>query len=60
MAAGRGLEYTGGDRGWVALMRATCQLKLGQKEAAAATLKTAVDEPDFKMERQTLAKQLGL
>ncbi len=48
------------NRGWVALMRATCQLKLGQKEAAIATLKTAVDEPDFKMERQTLGKQLGL
>lgn len=48
------------NRGWVALMRATCQLKLGQKDAAVATLKAAVDEPDFKMERQTLAKQLGL
>lgn len=48
------------NRGWVALMRATCQLKLGQKAAAAVTLKAAVDEPDFKMERQTLAKQLGL
>ncbi len=47
------------NRGWVALMRATCQLRLGQKDAAAATLKAAVDEPDFKMERQTLAKQLG-
>ena len=41
-------------------MRATCQLRLGQKDAARATLKTAADEPDFKMERQTLAKQLGV
>jgi hypothetical protein len=49
-----------GNRGWTALMRATCQLRLGQKDAAKATLKTAVDEPDFKMERQTLGKPLGL
>ena len=49
-----------GNRGWVALMRATCQLKLGQKDAAKATLKAVVDEPDFKMERQTLGKPLGL
>jgi hypothetical protein len=48
------------NQGWVALMRATCQLRLGQKDAAKATLKTAVDESDFKMERQTLGKQLGL
>ena len=49
-----------GNRGWVALMRATCQLKLGQKDAAKVTLKTAANEPDFKMERQTLGKPLGL
>ena len=49
-----------GNRGWTALMRATCQLKLGQRDAAKSTLKTAVDEPDFKMERQTLGKQLGM
>ena len=49
-----------GTRGWVALMRATCQLKLGQRDAAKATLKTAVDEPDFRMERQTLGRPLGL
>jgi hypothetical protein len=49
-----------GNRGWTALMRATCQLKLGQRDAAKTTLKTAVDEPDFKMERQTLGKQLGM
>jgi len=47
-------------RGWVALMRATCQLKLGQKEAAKATLKEALDEAGFKMERESLAKQLGM
>ena len=49
-----------GNRGWSALMRATCQLKLGLKDAAKATLKAALDEPDFKMERQTLGKQLGM
>ncbi len=45
-------------RGWVALMRATCLSKLGQREAAAATLKQAVDEPGFRMERESLARQL--
>jgi len=49
-----------GNRGWAALMRATCQLKLGQTDAAKATLKAALDEPDFRMERQTLGKQLGM
>jgi tetratricopeptide (TPR) repeat protein len=48
------------NRGWVALMRATCQLKLGHKESAKATLKAAEDVPGFKMERQTLGKQLGM
>jgi len=47
-------------RGWVALMRATCQQKLGQREAAKATLKQAVDEPGFRMERESLARQLGI
>jgi hypothetical protein len=47
-------------RGWVALMRATCQLKLGQREAAKATLKQAVDEPGFRMERESLARQTGM
>jgi len=54
------LDPQKGNRGWIALMRATCQLKLGQNDAAKATLKAAVDEPDFKMERQTLGKQLGM
>jgi hypothetical protein len=49
-----------GNRGWIALMRATCQFKLGQKDAAKATLTTAVDEPDFKMERQTMGKLMGM
>ena len=47
-------------KGWVALMRATCQWKLRQPEAARTTLKAAADVPGFKMERQTLGKQLGL
>lgn len=47
-------------RGWVALMRATCLRKLGQAEAAKAVLRQAADEPAFKMERQTLGKELGL
>lgn len=46
-------------QGWVALMRATCQYKLGQAEAARATLKEAVNEPGFRMERESLARQLG-
>jgi len=46
-------------QGWVALMRATCQHKLGQVDAARATLKQAVDEPGFRMERESLARQLG-
>ncbi|HNX31316.1 MAG TPA: hypothetical protein PKM35_06890 [Holophaga sp.] len=49
-----------GNRGWVALMRATCLLRLGRKDAAKTVLKTAQDEPDFRMERQTLGKQIGL
>ncbi|MCE1229492.1 MAG: hypothetical protein LWX11_08415, partial [Firmicutes bacterium] len=42
-------------RGWVALMRATCQIRLGQKEAARATLQAAKDEASFKAERERLA-----
>lgn len=48
------------NKGWVALMRATCQIKLGNKDAAKATLKTNVDEPAFRMERRTLGKQVGM
>ncbi len=46
-------------RGWVALMRATCQHRLGQAEAARATLKQAADESGFRMERESLARQLA-
>jgi len=48
------------NKGWVALMRATCLLKLHQREEAKAILKAALNEPGFKMERQTLGKTLGL
>jgi TolA-binding protein len=47
------------DRGWVALMRATCQSSLGHKEAARATLKEAQGEPAFKAERDALAGRLA-
>ena len=47
-------------RGWVSLMRAQAQLKLGDKNAAKATIHAARDEQNFQMERRTLAKQLGL
>ena len=53
-------EAASENRGWVALMRATCQAKLGHKDAAKAILQSSVDVPSFKMERQTLAKQLGM
>jgi len=45
-------------QGWVALMRATCQARLGKKEAARATLQQAANEPGFRMEREGLARQL--
>lgn len=45
--------------GWVALMRATAQWKLGQRPQAKATLKTAEEAEAFRPERQTLAKDLG-
>ena len=48
------------NRGWVTLMRATCQARLGQKEPAKATLKQAADEPVFKNERMALGQQLGI
>lgn len=53
------LQPAKSNTGWVALMRATCQQELGQKDAAKATLKQAIDEPGFKMERETLYKELG-
>ncbi len=45
-------------RGWVALMRATCLSKLGQQEAARTALQQAANEPGFRMERESLARQL--
>jgi TolA-binding protein len=53
-------QATKEQQGWVALMRATCQWKLGQPEAAKATLKQAENESGFRMERTSLAKQLGM
>jgi hypothetical protein len=46
-------------RGWVALMRAQAQVKLGRKEQARLTLKEARDEQGFKGQRDLLAKGLG-
>ncbi len=46
--------------GWVSLQRATALLKLGKKDQAKAVLQAHVDEPAFKMERQTLGKEVGL
>ncbi|NTV75171.1 MAG: hypothetical protein HGA66_13320, partial [Holophaga sp.] len=48
------------NRGWVALMRATCQARLGQQETALATLKEAREVAGFKNERTSLEKRLGL
>jgi hypothetical protein len=47
------------DRGWVALMRATCQFRLGQAAPARESLKLAGDDPAFRKERQALEQQLG-
>jgi hypothetical protein len=51
---------TAPNQGWVALMRATCQARLGQKDTALATLKSARDVAGFKNERASLEKRLGL
>jgi len=48
------------NRGWVILMRATCQARLGQTGPARATLKQAGDDPAFKNERQALQQRLGM
>ena len=48
------------DRGWVALMRATCLARLGQAEAAKTVLKGAAGEAAFKAEREALGKEIGL
>jgi len=47
-------------QGWVALMRATCQARLGHADTALATLKEAKDVAGFKNERASLEKRLGL
>jgi TolA-binding protein len=47
-------------RGWVALMRATCQARLGQKQPALATLKEAGDDKAYKAERQALEQRLAM
>jgi len=46
------------NRGWVALMRATCQARLGQVAPARESLKLAGDDPAFKPERQALEQRL--
>lgn len=48
------------NRAWVALMKATCQFRLGHADQAAATLKEAKDLPAFKSERESLGRQLGI
>jgi len=48
-----------GNRGWVLLLRATCQARLGQTAPARATLKLAGDDPAFKNERMALSQRLG-
>jgi len=53
------LEPQPANRGWVLLMRATCQARLGQAAPARATLKLAGDDPAFKNERMALSQRLG-
>jgi hypothetical protein len=48
------------NRGWVTLMRATCQVRLGQTGPARATLKQGSQEPSFKNERLALSQRLDL
>lgn len=48
------------NRGWVALMRATCQARLGQKDPARATLKAAADDRSFQAERKALEQRLAM
>ena len=47
------------NRGWVALMRATCLARLGKVDGAKEALKSAEAEPAFKNERNALAQRLG-
>lgn len=48
-----------GNRGWVALMRATCLARLGQATQAQAILQGAAGDPAYKAERDALARTLG-
>ncbi|MBI4911543.1 MAG: hypothetical protein HY823_02295 [Acidobacteria bacterium] len=52
------VETSPEQRAWVALMRATCLGRLGQKEAARQALESAAGLPGFKAERERLARQL--
>jgi hypothetical protein len=47
-----------GNRGWVLLMRATCQARLGQTGPAKATLKLAAKDSGFQAQRTALAQHL--
>jgi hypothetical protein len=49
-----------GNRGWVALMRATCLNHLGQKAPAKAVLQEASADPSYLRERKALGQQLGM
>ena len=46
--------------GWVSLMRAQAQLRLGQKDAAKATLLSAKGVDGFRGQRDALEKALGI
>ena len=48
-----------GNQGWVALMRATCQARLGHPGPAMETLQAAKDIPAFKNERLALQARLA-
>ena len=47
------------NRGWVALMRATCLARLGKVDGAKEALHAAAAEPAFKNERDALAQRLS-
>ncbi|HJV89168.1 MAG TPA: tetratricopeptide repeat protein [Holophagaceae bacterium] len=46
--------------GWVSLMRAQAQLRLGQRDAAKATLQAAKGVDGFRGQRDALEKSLGI
>ncbi len=45
-------------KGWVALMRATCLHRLKRRDEARKLLQASQDLPGFQMERRTLAREL--